>query len=54
MPLFSVKKCREKIAFFLKNTGLSLKRRPKRGMIKCKAKFKKINVSRPFAAAFSK
>ena len=45
---------RKKLAIFLKNTLLFLKRKPKSGMIKCKAKFKKINVSRPFAAAFSK
>ena len=45
---------RKKLAIFLKNTLLSLKRKPKSGMIKYKAKFKQINGFRLFAANVSK
>lgn len=39
--------------FFMKNIALFLKRKQKSGMIKCKAKFKRISVCSNFAAAFS-
>ena len=39
--------------FFMKNIVLFLKRKQKSGMIKCKAKFKRINGCGTFAAAFS-
>jgi len=46
--------CLKNPAFFLKITVHSLKINAKSGMIKCKAKFKQINVSRPFSGSVSK
>ena len=44
--------CLKNLAFFLKIMVHSLKIYAKSGMIKCKAKFKQINVFRHFSAAF--